>query len=148
MNTFARPLFIVLTLLFNAFSAHAQSFDYAAYWTAVDTCEANGLPQSALQKAKIIYDQARAEKNYPQFVKAFIHTMKYRSLTTDKAFVQNLMEAERVADSASFPAKPILHSMLGEMYWWYFQNNRYKFYGRTRTDQFTPDSTDQTGMIL
>ncbi|MDP4207330.1 MAG: alpha-2-macroglobulin family protein [Bacteroidota bacterium] len=138
MKTFVRSMAFALMLLFNLVGSHAQTFNYNGLWYEVDTCEQDGLPKSALQKAKIIYDQARAEKNYPQFVKAFIHTMKYRSLTTDKAFVQNLMEAERVADSASFPAKPILHSMLGEMYWWYFQNNRYKFYGRTRTDQFTP----------
>ena len=42
---------------------------------------------------------------------------------------------EEIKDS-KFPATPLLHSMLGECYWHYYQNNRYRFYNRTQTANF------------
>jgi uncharacterized protein YfaS (alpha-2-macroglobulin family) len=74
-----------------------------------------------------------AEHNTPQYIKAFIYKMKCNWYTEDDAFVKNLEDAEIECDSAVFPEKQILHSMLAEMYWWYFQDNRYKYYNRSQT---------------
>lgn len=132
-------LITLTTFLFlNCLFAAAQQFDYGAHWIKISFDGLSGLPKSALETADLIFAQAQKEKNYPQFLKAFIHRMKYKSMITEDAFVQNLMDAEKVTDSASFPVKQVLHSMVAEMYWWYFENNRYRFYNRSRTSQFNP----------
>jgi len=133
---------LVLIFFMNVMFMQAQQFDYGANWIKISFDELGGLPQSALTTSSQILVQAQKEKNYPQFLKAFIYKMKFRSMIDNEAFVLNLKEAEAMTDSASFPVKPVLHSMVAEMYWWYLENNRYKFYNRSRTAQF--DAADLT----
>ncbi|HEY4789388.1 MAG TPA: MG2 domain-containing protein, partial [Bacteroidales bacterium] len=134
--------FFLLTaiILMNGLCSIAQQFDYGVKWIKINFDELNGLPKSALATADQIFIRAQRDKNYPQFLKAFVYKMKYKSMLQENAFVDNLLEAEIMTDSAGFPVKQILHSMLAEMYWWYFENNRYNFYNRSRTSQFS--STD------
>ncbi|MBK7669708.1 MAG: hypothetical protein IPJ32_21700 [Sphingobacteriaceae bacterium] len=37
------------------------------------------------------------------------------------------------ANTAKYPVKPVLQSILADAYWQYFQNNRWKFYNRSTT---------------
>jgi hypothetical protein len=130
--------FFVAVIVFGHASLLAQHFDYASHWVKIDSLEMEGLPNSALTVAGDIFRHAKSDKEYPQVVKAFIYKMKYRSIMESDVFTVNLEVAERMADSVSFPVKPVIHSMLAEMYWWYFQNNRSKFYNRSQTSAFTP----------
>ncbi len=131
-------LFLTLLLL-NYLPIQSQTFNYPSAWRRVDFQESQGLPQSALLITDSIYRIAQQGKNYPQFIRALICKMKYRAFIENDVYVQNLMDAERIADSVTIPVKPILHSMLGEMYWWYYQNNRYKFYNRSKTTEMNSD---------
>jgi uncharacterized protein YfaS (alpha-2-macroglobulin family) len=130
---------LVITIFFGTTNLFAQHKDYADEWINIDTLEMQGLPNSALTIVNKIFDQARADKDYPQFIKTFIYKMRYRSIIEWDVFAVHLQVAEDMADSASFPVKSIIHSMLAEMYWWYYQNKRYTFYSRSRTSQFVPD---------
>lgn len=124
---------------FNLAGLQAQHADNKAKWLKIDSLESEGLPKSALTIVDGIFKQAQADKNYPQFIKSLIFKMRYRTITDYEFFDQHLKDSERLVDSVSFPVKPILHSMIAEMYWWYIQNNRYKLYGRSNTTQFVPD---------
>ncbi|PLX10747.1 MAG: hypothetical protein C0594_04445, partial [Marinilabiliales bacterium] len=48
--------------------------------------------------------------------------------------------------TAVFPVKNILHSILADMYWMYYRNNRWKFYNRSVTTGF--DNDDYTTWSL
>lgn len=135
--------FIISYALFTAFSCSmifAQKVDYPKAWDKVAVFEQKGLPKSALEQTDKIFAQALKEKNQQQLIKGMIYKMKYKSTTEDGNFVKNLNYLESQLDSVDFPAKPVLHSMLAEMYWWYYQNNRYRFQDRTQTANF--DSGD------
>lgn len=125
-------------LIIGSISLKAQEYDYEARWDSIQQLENDGLPKSSVIVANEIFETSRAEKNYPQFIKSFIYKMKYKSVLDFENFAFSLDYAEKMADSVSSPAKQILHSMLGEMYWWYFQNNRYRFYSRSKTVNFVP----------
>lgn len=127
-------IFIIGSICLNA-----QEYDYESSWDSIQQLENDGLPKSAVVIANEIFETSRAEKNNPQFIKSFIYKMKYKSMLDFENFAYSLNYAEKMADSVSSPVKQILHSMLGEMYWWYFQNNRYKFYNRSKTSKFVPD---------
>ena len=94
--------------------------------------EDKGLPASALKVVDSIYAQAKKEHHAGQLVKAVIHQLKYTDYKEENAFIKNLMRLQEEAASATFPVKPILHSMLGEMYWQYYQSNRYRVPGTNR----------------
>lgn len=105
--------------------------NYEQTWKEVSDFESKGLPESALNAVNAIYDQAKKEKNAPQLVKAVIYQLKFIDYKEENAFVKNLIRLREEANSATFPTKPLLHSMLAEMYWQYYQNNRYRFNDRS-----------------
>ncbi len=113
-------------------SAPRTQFDYPKTWNEVNQFQEKGLPESALKTVNIIYAQAKKDGNAAQLVKSIVHKLKFTDYKQDNGFVANLQRLKEEAESATFPAKPLLHSMLGEMYWQYYQNNRHRFLGRTQ----------------
>lgn len=133
---------IVLLTLFSFFihaclaqhkPGNMKTFDYEKAWQEVTDYDAKKLPESARKIVNEIYKEAKAEKNAGQLVKAVVHQLKFTDYKEDNAFITNLNTLKAEADQATFPVKPLLHSMLGEMYWQYYQNNRHEFYNRTET---------------
>jgi uncharacterized protein YfaS (alpha-2-macroglobulin family) len=115
------------------------SNDYARYWKQVDSLQQKGLPQSALKVVNTIYEKAKAENQPDQLVKAVIHRLKFTAYTEEDAFVLSLIDLKKEAAKATLPARPILHSMLAEMYWAYYQQNRYRFLQRTAIQDVEAD---------
>ena len=112
---------------------------YEDAWKKVAKYESDGLPQSALEMVEQIYKRAKEENNYAQIAKALMHKMKYVIQTEDGGLVKAVNQLKAESDSAVFPLKPLLQSMLGEFYWYYYSQNRYIIYQRTNTGSFVPD---------
>ncbi len=132
-------LLIILSLLFVSSSLFAVQESYKELWDEVRISESKGLPKSTLKIVEQIYEKAKKENNASQFVKAVIHKMKFSVQVeefSDVKLINNL--SEEIVD-AKFPIKPILHSILADCYWQYFQRNRWKFYNRTETINFQQD---------
>ncbi len=117
-------------------------YDYEKAWKEVNDFESKGLPESALKSVNAIYEQAKKESNAGQLVKAVIHQLKFTDYKEENAFIKNLDKLRSEAATSSFPVKPILHSMLGEMYWQYYQNNRYRFNSRTEVQSNREDDIE------
>lgn len=116
--------------------------NYDKAWSDVQTAENKGLPQSALTVVQDIYQKAKAENNAVQLVKAVIYKLKFTDYKEENGLVKSLNALRDEANTAVFPAKPILHSMLAEMYWQYYQNNRYRFMHRTQTVNANEDDIE------
>lgn len=117
-------------------------FDFDKAWKEVADYESKGLPESALKVVNEIEKEAKARNNSGQLVKAYIHQLKFTDVKEENAFIKNLTRLRKEAEAASFPAKPLLHSMLGEMYWQYYQQNRYEFINRSETVDFNVDDIE------
>lgn len=112
---------------------------YADVWKKVQKFEEDGLPKSALELVEQIYKRAKEEKNYAQIVKAVMYKMKYVLQTEDQGLAKVINQLKAESDSAAFPLKPMLQSLLGELYWNYYSQNRYVIYQRTNTGAFIPE---------
>ena len=112
---------------------------YSDVWKKVAEFESKGLPQSALELVNQIYKRAKAENNYAQIVKAIMHQSKYIVQTEEDGYVKMIKKLEAETDSAKYPLKPVLQSMLGDFYWQYYSQNRYVIYQRTNTGGYRPD---------
>ncbi|MDQ3047962.1 MAG: MG2 domain-containing protein [Bacteroidota bacterium] len=115
---------------------------YEKEWKKVDSLTNKGLTKSALEVVQGIYDKAKTQNNAPQYVKAIIHRMKFEQQMEEYSLVKALNKLNEEAAEASYPVKPVLHSMIAESYWQYYQNNRWKFYNRSATVNF--DNSDIT----
>lgn len=108
--------------------------NYTELWKELARERVEGRPESAQKIADQIYELAKQEENIPQIYKALIFQSKYTLVLQENAdlTVVNRMKTE-IAEANS-PQKQILQSALAELYWQYFQSNRYKFSNRTATD--------------
>ncbi|WP_154402401.1 alpha-2-macroglobulin family protein [Mucilaginibacter endophyticus] len=131
---------LVLSLIISVNPVSAQN-KYDALSFRIDSLAAIGLPKSALKEVDKLDKLAYDEKNAPQQVHAVIYRMKFQSYIEEDALVAIIGRLKTDIDKARYPVKPVLQSMLAEMYWNYYQDNRYSYSQRSRLEKHTDDYT-------
>ena len=107
---------------------------YDALWKKVDDLiEKKNLPKSALAEVKKIYALAKKEKNDDEVMKSLVYSIGLQNDTREENEKEAIREIEKEITTAKEPALSILKSLQANLYWQYFQNNRWKFYNRTNT---------------
>ena len=101
-------------------------------WHAVDSLFSAGLNQSALDTVDRIYKYAKSMDNQAQIIKAIVYRIKLESLNKEEALVNTLFKLNDEIKNSKFPATSVLHSLLAECYFHYYQRNRGRFYNRTQ----------------
>jgi uncharacterized protein YfaS (alpha-2-macroglobulin family) len=136
----------VIWLIFSPLYAQKPNKDmktandyYPQAWQRVDSLLGQGLPKSALDVVNEIYARAQQEDNSGQQVKALIHQMIYLQQVEEESLVKSINNLRLAAEKAKSPVKPLLHSMLAEVYWQYYNNHRWQFQNRSTTVNFTPE---------
>ncbi|MCD4663627.1 MAG: hypothetical protein K8R68_00045, partial [Bacteroidales bacterium] len=117
--------------------------DYDTYdkdWKKVDSLINRGLPKSALEWVEKIYSKAQKADNNPQFLKATLYKIKLEADFKEEFIERTLEDLNAEIIDAETPVKQILHSITADLYWRYYQANRYKFLERTTTGNF--DNSD------
>lgn len=110
--------------------------DYSKEWAKVDSLSRKGLNKSALEIVDAIFNDSKKTNNAPQFIKAVIHKMKFSSYIEEDALKKSIAQMENEIKETQFPVKPVLHSILAQAYWSYYQQNRWVFMDRTETVDF------------
>ena len=128
-------ILFIITVMVRANTPFMKT-NYETLWVKVDSLVGKGLTATALEQVQSIYKTAQTEKNAPQFVKAVIYRIKLESNISEDFFVTTINELEKEVKTSEYPIKPILHSVLAEMYWRYYQTNRNLFKNRTETVNF------------
>jgi len=123
-------LFTILSPLI-ALPSHA--FDYNRAWARIDSLNSQRLPKSALQEINALYQQAKADKDYVQSVKALLYKLKKIQEVEEETFIKVQEELQEEVQIAPFPYNALLHSMIAEQYWGFYQRNRYRYQGRSQT---------------
>lgn len=128
---------VLISTLFIAGTGFAQNKKQNENdWKKIDSLINKGLTKSALEIVENIYAKAKKEVNTGQFVKAVIYRIKLQDKYQEESMVTAINDLRLETDSAVYPMKPILQSILADMYWRYYQGNRYKFMNRTETINF------------
>ncbi|MFD2718867.1 alpha-2-macroglobulin [Hymenobacter monticola] len=130
-----RFLLFACLLLVMTFSADSASTPppgpYAARWKKIDALLAKSQTATAAPLVEAIYQQARKEGNSPAYVRALLYKIRLLQAKEEDADEQGIALLERDVQTATFPARPILHSLLAELYTQYLNQNRYRLYQRT-----------------
>ncbi len=146
MKTYLKQTITALIIITSITMFGQENNFYKENWQAIDSLERQGLPKSALELAENIYKKAKKDNNTEQLIKSFIYRLKYKNQIEENAFENLCYELDSAARKAKFPEKNIMHTMLADMYWWYYQNNRYKFQKRSNTINF--DKSDMQTWTL
>lgn len=110
--------------------------DFTDLWKKVDSLEQQGLYKSALEVVDFIFANAKASQNSPVALKAIIHSLKYNSYIEEENYVLAINELKQLSQSEKFPLKQLIHSVTADVYWRYYQQNRWKFMQRSTTVDF------------
>ena len=110
--------------------------EYSAEWKKIDEYINKGLPKSAQEVVDKIYKETKQSKNAAQFVKAVLCKIKLNSDYEEDPLLKNINDVEAEIKTAVFPVKPVLYSILAELYFNYYQNNRYNILGRSQVVDF------------
>ncbi|RXJ49521.1 alpha-2-macroglobulin family protein [Gelidibacter gilvus] len=121
-------------ILFFANFAKAQSNNYEKLWKDVEKHENEGLTKSALEVTEQISKLAVADKNTSQHIKSLLYKSKYALILEEDAQLKIINDFKSQIATSEIPTKNILENMLANLYWQYFQQNRYQFYNRTHTE--------------
>ncbi len=105
--------------------------DYADDWKIVDSLERQGLFKSALEKTEAIQAKAANDKNSPQVIKALLFRGKFVSQLEEDGFVKAVQLFEKEEKTATISTKPILQSILGQLYATYLSNQGWRISERT-----------------
>lgn len=135
---------ILAMILFFANFIQAQNSDYEKLWQDIEKLENDGLAKSALEIVTKISNKAKLENNQPQIIKSLLHTSKYALTLNEDAQLQIISDFKNEIAQSESPAKNVLENMLATMYWQYFQQNRWKFYNRTKTAEKVDDTDFRT----
>lgn len=118
---------------------YATGNPYDKDWKKVDSLTLLGLPQSALDIIEKIYLKAMQEKNDAQIIKALLYKAGNSYSYEEDAQEKSILQLEKELTKISYPAKPVLQSILATIYWRYYQTNRYAILSRTETSGFVSD---------
>ncbi len=133
---------IIILSVFTLFSSLLFSQnEYDKLWEKVSEYEKKGLPKSALSQVEKIYHLAKKQNNAGQLVKSILFKSKYALTLKEDAQLKIVEDLKKEISTAKIPAKNMLKSILADLYWQYFNQNRWKFYNRTHTAKKI-DTTD------
>ncbi|MFT6993955.1 MAG: hypothetical protein ACJA1P_000683 [Maribacter sp.] len=131
-----KQLVILITILLFSQMVQSQKNNepFEVLWQQVEKLEGDALTKSALKIVSSISEKAKKEKNSPQIMKALLFASKYAMTLDEDAQLNIIKDFKQEIAIAEFPTKNVLESYLANMYWQFFQQNRYQFYNRTKTD--------------
>ncbi|MBK6329491.1 MAG: alpha-2-macroglobulin [Bacteroidetes bacterium] len=138
---------IILMLLIIAISQQTDAQNnmnpkYDVKWKAVEAAFQKGLNKTAQSEIEAILKMAKAENNTEQTIKALCNYRVSLQDRDEKSRLNDLLFFEKEIKTSTFPTKQLLHSMLGDLYWTYYQENRWKILDRTKVENTTdPNST-------
>lgn len=127
---------LVFCLCFSISEAQKAQNDYVPQWKKVENLQKNGLTKTALQEVENIYNSAKKNNNDAQIIKALLFKINLQQNIQEDASVKSIDSIENEIEIAKEPSKSILQSIAAQLYWNYFQQNRYKLYQRTNTINF------------
>ena len=127
---------IILCFLPGLGAQTTTDMNYTTDWVTIDSLENQGLPKSALEKTILVLEKAKTDNNAAQIIKSLLYREKFRTQLEEDGYVKAIYELENEIAAASFPAKPILESILAEIYANYLDQHYWELQDRSVTSDF------------
>lgn len=112
-----------------------SSASYRADWAQIDSLENKRLPKSALRIVDEILEKARRDNNPSQLVKSLLHKAKYIEDTDERGRLASIALLESEVKQLLFPAKQVLHSILGDIYQKQLSSSYWRIRNRTALEE-------------
>lgn len=108
-----------------------QDKDQNNLWVQVDSLKEASMPKAALAIVEQIQRQALAEKNQAEYVKTILYQIRLSSDFEEDHLEKSIALVDDAIAKADMPSQAVLHSIQAELYFRYFDFNRYLILDRT-----------------
>ncbi|WP_177199819.1 alpha-2-macroglobulin family protein [Flexibacter flexilis] len=107
-----------------------KNTSYESLWAETDKLMGKGLPESARKKVEEIERKAIAEKNEVQQIKVLFYLASISASKDEDYEASNIIALEQQLQNKkiSVAKSGVLHSVLGQYYQQYLDNNRWRIY--------------------
>lgn len=138
-------IIFLLSISFNAFAQPHMKFNslYESEWKKVDSLVEQGLPKSARELVEKIYQDAQSKNSSVQMLKAQLYFIRLSGQDNESADSLNIARAEAETQKTSFPLKAVWQSITAQLYWNYYEQNRYKILQRSTTSEVVDNDFEQ-----
>jgi uncharacterized protein YfaS (alpha-2-macroglobulin family) len=138
---------LLMTTLLADSAAPGPRPPLAAQWKKIDALLQKNQTATAAPLVEKVYQQAKQENNAPAYVRALLYKIRLLTNKENDADEKAIALLEADLKTATFPARPILHSLLAGLYADYYNQHRYQLYERTQgaaptADHATPGAAD------
>ncbi|WP_133257032.1 alpha-2-macroglobulin family protein [Hymenobacter edaphi] len=133
------PCWLLLMVLPSNASAPPAGGPYDAQWKKIDALLAKDQTEAAQKLVLDIYQKARAARQTADYVRALTYRLHILEEREEDANEKGMALLEADLPAATFPARPLLHSLLAEHYHQYLRQNRYRLYDRTAVAKPAPE---------
>ncbi|WP_353196429.1 alpha-2-macroglobulin family protein [Parapedobacter defluvii] len=100
-------------------------------WQQINSLIEKGRPQSAAEIAQKILTTAQQEDDGPNAIKAQLFLMGVDETVQDDATTRNILKIDSLIQISQGAEKALWQSINGELYWQYYQRNRWTILNRT-----------------
>ena len=107
--------------------------DHLTRWQQVDSLNKLGQFRSAQELVSLIRQQSAEKGAWKEEFKAWMYASD-QAIQNGEELPDILDSLKRRTSNAVFPLNQLLHSVVAECYWKYYQNNRWQILNRTNTE--------------
>lgn len=143
-----RPVLLLALLLLTMLTAGSSATTApgdgpnARRWQQIDALLKKDQTTSAAKLVEEIYQRARQRQEAPEYLRALLYKLRLLEAKEEEADEKAIALVEADLKTARFPARPMLHSLLAQLYATYYQHHRYQLYDRTRAADADTTATD------
>lgn len=130
-SIFRIGLLVSLILMINPGFMKPEAQSYDKLWEEVDALLKRGLPRSAIELIDVVQQNAISEKNGQQLLKAAIYRFSANQQFEEEHLIKAIAFAQSQLPLLQTPEKQLMHSILAELYGFYYQQNRHTLLDRT-----------------
>ena len=126
-------ILVVFTMMTITSMAQQQpdNDSYKREWQQIDSLVNKGLPQSAAKIARQLLAVAQQKKDGANAIKAQLFLMGVDDSIHENADIHNIRRIDSIIANSQGPEKALWQSINADLYWQYFQRNRWQLYNRT-----------------
>ncbi|WP_167852158.1 alpha-2-macroglobulin family protein [Hymenobacter elongatus] len=117
-------------------------------WKRIDALLAKNQTASADKLVEELYQAARQRQDTPDYLRALLYKLRLLENREEEADEKAIALVEADLAAARFPARPILHSLLAQLYASYYDEHRYQLYDRTGGAATGAAATDTTALDI
>jgi len=136
MNSMKYLLSLSFAIIFSnlLFAQKNMNEPYSREWQKADSLLSSGFPESAANVVNDIYKKAQQKGEQVQLLKAELFLLSADFQRSEEAYKEAIKKAESYIAKNNFPVKNIWQSVIAQLYWSYYQQNRWQIMNRTNVN--------------